>query len=275
MISNKFEFLDPTDPFLAGYPTDYYIQKLYGNMIVDFTGVKIADVNGTIDQNFKSGKSENRNQSINIEAQDRYVRKGELVELKLKINKDQFYGLQLGIDSKNFYVNEISQKGVSDEYFYTNILNEFARVQIASGESFDTDIEIMLEIEMLADGYLSQVFELESGFSSEIYDQDLKANKLNVRWLDAELEEFDMTQNTPNPWSYETNIDYYVPSPSNVDISIRDVNGKLILTNKMKAHKGWNTYLLKADELKASGIYIYEITNGKTTLSKRMILLNN
>ena len=181
----------------------------------------------------------------------------------------------MALESHNYFVNNISQSNIDDAYFHTNIQNEFSRIQIANSIPFDSEMTIELKLEMKADGYLSQLFEIEKDFNNEIYDENLNPQNIEIKWIDAEDEEFAITQNTPNPWSFETVIDYYAPHNSDVNISVRDVNGKLILSNDVKAQKGWNTHRLKADDFKSSGIYIYEITSGKTTLSKRMILLNN
>ncbi len=85
-------------------------------------------------------------------------------------------------------------------------------------------------------------------------------------------------QNLPNPFNPRTVIGYYVPETCHVRLEVFDVTGRRVkmLVDKTQA-KGsyssdWNGRETHG-AASASGVYFYRLTAGKTTLSRKMILL--
>ena len=84
--------------------------------------------------------------------------------------------------------------------------------------------------------------------------------------------------NYPNPFNPTTTIRYYLPENSWVCLVIYDVSGKLIntLVNKHQ-EKGTQTAQWDGKDQHgnsvASGVYVYRLTAGKETISKKMILM--
>ncbi|MBA3971561.1 MAG: T9SS type A sorting domain-containing protein [Bacteroidetes bacterium] len=85
------------------------------------------------------------------------------------------------------------------------------------------------------------------------------------------LAKFDVDQNSPNPFSDNTEIHFSSLSNSNVDFKVYNMLGAVIYNNSFKADKGVNTIKLGASTF-APGVYIYSITNGDQTITKRMIV---
>ncbi len=85
-------------------------------------------------------------------------------------------------------------------------------------------------------------------------------------------------QNMPNPFNPNTVIGYYVPEHCRVLLEVFDVTGRKVnvLVDETQA-KGsysvdWNGRETHGTT-SASGVYFYRLTAGKTTLSRKMILL--
>ncbi len=85
-------------------------------------------------------------------------------------------------------------------------------------------------------------------------------------------------QNLPNPFNPRTVIGYYLPETCRVRLVVFDVTGRRVkvLVDKTQA-KGnysidWNGREMHGAAV-ASGVYFYRLTAGKTTLSRKMILL--
>ncbi|MDR0799087.1 MAG: tail fiber domain-containing protein [Dysgonamonadaceae bacterium] len=78
-------------------------------------------------------------------------------------------------------------------------------------------------------------------------------------------------QNTPNPFTGETEIRYFVPADvQNASICIFDLQGKML--KRFDALKGENILKIRGSELR-SGMYLYSlIVNGKEVDTKKMIL---
>lgn len=84
---------------------------------------------------------------------------------------------------------------------------------------------------------------------------------------------FDLEQNYPNPFNPSTSIKYSVAERSNVNIKIYDMLGKEVanLVNTVK-EAGSHEVSFNASNL-ASGMYVYTITAGNFTSSKKMMLM--
>jgi len=85
--------------------------------------------------------------------------------------------------------------------------------------------------------------------------------------------EFALEQNYPNPFNPATTIKFSIPEQSIVTLKIYDVLGREVstLVNNVK-NAGSHEVNFNASNL-ASGMYIYKITAGNYTASKKMMLL--
>ncbi|HEX7356731.1 MAG TPA: T9SS type A sorting domain-containing protein, partial [Ignavibacteriaceae bacterium] len=84
---------------------------------------------------------------------------------------------------------------------------------------------------------------------------------------------FNLEQNYPNPFNPSTSIKYSVAERSNVSIKVYDMLGKEVanLVNTVK-EAGSHEVTFNASNL-ASGMYVYTITAGNFTSSKKMMLM--
>jgi hypothetical protein len=84
---------------------------------------------------------------------------------------------------------------------------------------------------------------------------------------------FTLSQNYPNPFNPSTKINFTLPSPNNVKITVYDISGKKVadlLNQQLDA--GSHTVDFNAAKL-ASGTYIYRIQAGNFVEAKKMVLL--
>lgn len=81
-------------------------------------------------------------------------------------------------------------------------------------------------------------------------------------------------QNTPNPFTDETIIEFYLPSASRATLSIRDVKGALLYQVENDYPKGKHQVRLKEEQLQGSGLMYYTLQTNDFTGTQKMILLN-
>ena len=86
-----------------------------------------------------------------------------------------------------------------------------------------------------------------------------------------DLTKFDVDQNIPNPFTDKTEIHFSSVANSNIDFKVYNVLGAVVYTNKLKAEKGSNTIKIEGNSF-APGVYIYSLSNGEKTITKRMIV---
>ncbi len=84
---------------------------------------------------------------------------------------------------------------------------------------------------------------------------------------------FTLYQNYPNPFNPKTTIRFNIEKSAHVTLKVFDIAGKEVATlvNKRKS-PGQYRLVFNADNL-ASGVYIYQLSNGQSTLSKKMIIM--
>ncbi|MHB8581083.1 MAG: T9SS type A sorting domain-containing protein [Ignavibacteriaceae bacterium] len=84
---------------------------------------------------------------------------------------------------------------------------------------------------------------------------------------------FDLSQNYPNPFNPTTMIKYSIPQSSFVTLKVYNLLGQEIATLVSQEQTPGN-YIVNFDASKlASGIYMYRIQSGNSSLTKKMVLL--
>ncbi|MBN2354694.1 T9SS type A sorting domain-containing protein [candidate division KSB1 bacterium] len=84
---------------------------------------------------------------------------------------------------------------------------------------------------------------------------------------------FTLSQNYPNPFNPVTTISYQLPEPSDVQLSIYNLNGQLIET-LVDIHQQAGNYEARWNVKSASsGIYLYKLIAGEYTAYKKCMLL--
>ncbi len=85
---------------------------------------------------------------------------------------------------------------------------------------------------------------------------------------------FTVSQNYPNPFNPSTTIEFSITERSPVSLKVYNVNGELVTTLVNNAEFESGNYKVTFDASRlASGTYIYNLTNGNNTISKKMTLI--
>jgi hypothetical protein len=82
---------------------------------------------------------------------------------------------------------------------------------------------------------------------------------------------FDVSQNSPNPFSAITDITFNMPSNGFVEFKLVNLIGKEIIRQVMEADPGRNNIRFDGSDF-MPGVYVYSISNGSQTLTRRMII---
>jgi len=87
------------------------------------------------------------------------------------------------------------------------------------------------------------------------------------------VKDFALRQNYPNPFNPATQIQYYIKKNSNVNLTVYDVTGKVVSV-LVDSYQSQGDYQVdfNAENL-TSGVYIYKLTAGKFTETRKMVLM--
>jgi hypothetical protein len=129
-----------------------------------------------------------------------------------------------------------------------------------------------LTINLIAYGKLSGTIPASLPYSVTYYN--IHIDSINVGIADLNAAKFSLSQNFPDPASRLTDIYYSVPSSGVIDFSMYNLLGKLVYQKSIYAEKGTGRVTLDAKDF-APGIYMYNLSNGKTKLTRRMVIANN
>jgi hypothetical protein len=109
---------------------------------------------------------------------------------------------------------------------------------------------------------------------SEAYGEAEELLDIRLQFADNEsVEDFELFQNRPNPFSKETVIGFRLPEAGKAQLTITDATGKLVKMLETTCEKGYNEFRLTRDEMGVgTGILYYRLAAGADTATRMMIL---
>jgi hypothetical protein len=90
--------------------------------------------------------------------------------------------------------------------------------------------------------------------------------------INDETNDFQLYQNTPNPFENETVIGFDLPEEGEATLTIYDVSGKILNVVTGNFLKGYNRIRIKGNDLQGSGVLYYRLESLTGTATKKMIL---
>ncbi|MEZ4907313.1 MAG: T9SS type A sorting domain-containing protein [Saprospiraceae bacterium] len=112
-----------------------------------------------------------------------------------------------------------------------------------------------------------------SQIKKEAYNEELEVMDVNLNYRNAEGNVFALYQNTPNPFSDYTNINFNLPENSHALLTIMDLTGKVVYSREGDFTKGMNTVKIEKSDLNASGVLMYKLETSDNIDTKKMIMI--
>jgi hypothetical protein len=119
-----------------------------------------------------------------------------------------------------------------------------------------------------------EITTLASGGSSARIAEEISQSSIE----DLTDEEFIVSQNFPNPFTYSTEIIFELPYPDDIVIQIYDIDGRTASEHLlMNLPKGRNSFYFdgkdQSNNYLPAGVYFYKISNSQKSIAKRMMIL--
>jgi hypothetical protein len=277
-VDKSFVFADATNPWPFDEVID--ISQMSGNQTgKDFVGVKVGDVNNTVQANATQVKPRNGNGIVHFVADDRIVKKGEMVDFVVRSGdfaSIEGYQFTLTTQGLEFVSVEGGIADMSDEnigVFGDMLTASWHKVGGVSATS--NDVLFTLHFQATNAGHLSEMIDLNSKETqAEAYNtsDDIKDLKLSFRGAENGAE-FALYQNEPNPFKGNTVIGYDVPKSGAVTLTVFDVTGKILVVKNQDAVKGYNTITVSSKELAAIGVMYYRLDANEYSATKKMVII--
>ena len=282
-IDGAYTFPDSEDPFAEELPQTYRIAQLNSDMNVDFVAVKMGDVNQDANLTGEETIEGRSAQTVAISVENATYQAGDIVRVPLTVNGNaSLIGAQFTIDlDPSLEVVGVESDVISvDE---NSLGFNYANKGLVTFSWNDIEAIDMADVQMLTlvlaannNGELAGNIALNSSVTSaEAYNEEFE--KMNVDFTingrTATEGQFLVHQNRPNPFSDVTTISFDLPQASEVQFTILDVTGKVILSNTQKYTAGAHNITVDGHNLSGSGIYYYQIKAGEYTASRKMVVI--
>ncbi len=123
--------------------------------------------------------------------------------------------------------------------------------------------------------------DLESTIVSGNYNSEFVYESLDTKNLDLNLfdvsngfSELKLLQNKPNPFTDITDVEFFIPNQTNVELNITNINGQVVYSKSFGAHAGYNKLQLsKQDLITDSGILILKLKTPDQESRIKMIMI--
>jgi len=277
-IDKTLKFNNMEDPWTTTFVDKYMIDKLSGNMKVDFMGIKVGDVNGNAKSKNLATSTESRN-NCTLNADDRIIQKGEVLEVPIKmLLPEMVYGMQASLQTQEFLVRDVKaakMKISKDQIFITPSKELKLSLSTPDGVQLNEGDELMiLELEALRDGKLSEMLKVGTSLISEIYTSGMESKNVTLTWRDKPMSRFDILSSAPNPWNTHTVLGFDIPQDGQVTLKVTDYTGRQVLSLREQYRAGHNEIQINRADIGHAGVYVYEIRYGDKVLGGKMIVID-
>ncbi len=276
-IPVEYVFQDPYHPWPFEESSSFMVDSL--GVIEDFLGVKVGDLNQSVEAHFNIIKPRSTNSALMI-SDDQYVSAGDVIEVKfgLKDFNDDLLGGQWDMNLNGVKVISVipATEGMTEEMWRTDETS--FRVSWTSKEQVKSNHLFSLKLEASKSGMISEMISMDNSFlNSEIYDENDEQYNLGLTWRNAGQQEnsgdIQLHQNKPNPWQDETIIPFILPEAGEATLSITNAIGEEVTSNVRYFSSGQQQFKI-SNEGWPAGLYYYTLRFGDTQLTKTMLILN-
>jgi hypothetical protein len=282
-VDKNFDFPNPENPFETIFPEILNFNNVDVNELhADFIGVKIGDVNGNASP-YDLTNSDDRNvtDALVLSTKDVAMKAGETYTFDFIANDYDVNGFQftMNFDQSALEFNNVISGLAKEENFGFALLEEGAITSSwhnAEVVNLNANENVFsLNFTAKTDAQLSDVLDLNSKYTTaEAYG---KAGSLMDVNLDFEGSvanaQFEVYQNTPNPFRENTTIGFNLPQASYTTITLTDLSGKVIQTVAGNFSKGYNAVEISKKDLNANGVIYYTVETSTHTQTMKMVLM--
>ena len=274
-VDASYTFPNASNPWAASFPEVKNVNDLVGSLSANFVAVKVGDVNGNAIANSTQGSVRNLTSNLGINVADMNLVAGN--EYKVDFTAADLSGVEgfqftLNLDKKGLELVDLIAGIAAEENF--GIFAEEGVVTASWNGEAKGGVLFSLVVRATSNTMLSEVLNLNSRYTAaEAYKGGEVMNVgLNFNASKASAN-YELYQNTPNPFAGETIIGFNLPAAGAATITIQDVTGRTLKVINGQYAKGYNQVSLKSTELSATGVLTYTLKAADFTATRKMIIV--
>jgi len=282
-IDAQQTFIDELNPWITDLKESYTIDQLSTDMKLNFIGVKIGDVNGSVVANANSTGSEKRsNRQLSFFINDQKLNAGETY--KLNIYSDDYNDIlgwqtTLRFDNASIELLDITSEelGIQKDKNTNFLRSEEGMIAISynADDAFSlSENATVMEVTVLVkeDMNSADLFDITSDMTrTEAYGDS--GQLLDMRWETKTITAASIVSVSPNPWSEKTSITIEVPTDGEAQWEFYNVDGKLLYSRKDYYITGTHNVALRRSDINSSGIIYAKLITESGIAEYKMIVL--
>ena len=287
-IDAKHLFSDWADPFVDDFPEQIECLNLTSHMnSQNFIAIKIGDVTNNASPDNLIASDTRGTDIVQFNTDDILLEKEEIYQIPIYAKDiQQLEGFQFTLDVNTALVEflEIEKGLLEDDDFGFRFMEEglitASWVNSENQELDENSVLFFVKLKAKENTVLHQVLSIHSQKTKALaYDQSENVSGIELFFNDKkeslvdEKSEFILYQNQPNPFSESTEIRFYLPENSDVELQIVDVSGKTIQTFSNHYLLGEHKIELKSSVFPSGGVYIYKLITPSFSASKKMTMI--
>jgi hypothetical protein len=262
-------FADPASPW--GFPEVVNYNNIdtdYPN--TDFIGVKVGDVNGSVQANLNAPAESRTGSTIYLETKDESVVAGE--EVVVELSADALVsGLQFTLEHDGLIFESLESALVQEEHMAIHdrklafSWNEVSRTDLKGQE--------LIRVRFIAekDLNLSNAVWVSSAITKAEAYTDKGIEDIAISFSSTIAAENMLYQNTPNPFNGKTAIRFNLVESGKAVLTVTNVDGKVIERIEGNFAEGMNT--IELSNMQKAGVYYYQLETEGFTATKKMLKL--
>jgi hypothetical protein len=263
-------FPNMQNPFAATFPEVISVADAQSSsMDEDFVGVKVGDVNNSVQANLTMQVDDRTEGTVYLETTDRDLRAGEVFEAVFTTT-ETVKGLQSTLNLEGLTVLDIvATDKVSAANF--GVFNDRKALTV----SIDGAQTFTLRFRATKAGQFSKMLGVSSRITrSEAYGANsrqavgLRFNGANGATLSGVG--FELYQNVPNPFVGKTQIGFHLPAATTATLTVFDETGREVYRQRGEFAKGHNAFQLDRADL-PTGVLRYSVETATDAATKSMI----
>jgi hypothetical protein len=278
-VDKQYQFADLQNPwpFIESINIQYDGNSVSG---LDFVGVKIGDVNNSVQANAKQILPRNGDKVMTLEvAAPETVQKGEMVSVRLTFPQ-RVEGFQGTIETSGLDYASIESDVIEISEQHIGLLDKGVITMSWIEENPDKvkqeeEMSFVLRFVATQSGRIADMIHLSDKVAhaeAYLFDDEIVDIKLGTSKTEAAVD-FALYQNEPNPWTGSTSIGFELPEDGVVKLTLFDMTGATVKVIESQFKAGYQTIQLVRKDVPVQGVLYYRLDCGIYSATKKMIRL--
>jgi len=281
-VDADYEFPSPQNPWQEAFPEIININDLPDSrMDADFVGIKIGDVNGSVQPNSLFGiEGRSKHGMLSFRVEDRMLEAGSTYSIPViapsGMEAIEGYQYTLQVEETLASLKDVQPVALTPAHFGTAFAESgHLTTSWNSHEPLAAGQELYrLLVQPKVDVRLSELLTVTSRYTpAEGYHEDGRLLDIGLDFGHGSVkgQPFELYQNQPNPFSDQTQIRFYLPEAAEATLTIQDATGKLLREIQGEYGAGMQQIELDLSKLPGVGVLYYTLKTEQHTATRKMI----